>query len=144
MSLTENLDLEAAKAHANERVLQIIKDATLEIPNNRVITITRNTSEVVNWLLRDTYLPVWEKWIGWSAATLDAGLWAGDSQANTLADKLELISRGLTQTKNSTTGKFDPKPIREAFQNRLEYYRKKQREYLQIPKVKGKHYAHQA
>ena len=142
--MTENLDLKAAKAHATERVLQIIKNATLEIPDNRDITIAQNTKAVMEWLFKNTYFPVWEKWIGWSAATMEAGLWPGDSQANTLADKLELISRGLTQTKNETTGKFDPKPIREAFQNRLEYYRKKQREYLQIPKVKGKHYAHQA
>ena len=136
--MTEKLDLKAAKAHANERVLQIIRDGTLEIPDNRDTTITQNTKAIMKWLFENTYFPVWDKWIGWSVATFEAGLWPGDTQAATLADKLELISRGLTQTKNSTTGKFDPKPIREAFRNRLEYFRKKQREYLQIPtKVKG-------
>ena len=64
LSLTENLDLEAAKAHANERVLQILHDRTLEIPDNRKITIERNTRAVEDWLFKDTYFPVWEKWVG--------------------------------------------------------------------------------
>ena len=70
---------------------------------------------------------------------MNAKLWAGNTEAKTLADKLELISRGLTQTINDITGEIKDMPIRRAFENRLEYERKKKRESMGLTaKNKGK------
>ena len=147
LGLTDSLDLEGALESAADIVKMIIKLARLNInslgeEDNSVLAIKRNIGHIEKWVFNDTYFPLFEKWIGWTKETAENEVWPGNKQARTLADKLELISKGLTQTLNLVTGKINPLPIREAFKNRLEYERKKKREMLGI--VKGRNHCAKA
>ena len=112
-TLTEHLDLASAKKKlsAADPLKKILDAGSLEIPDNDPITILRNTVLVENWVLNTNYYPEFVKWIGWSAETCELGLWPGAKQAKTLADKLELVSKGLTQDIHPDTGIITPKVI---------------------------------
>ena len=97
--MVENIDLAAAKPNAPAKVLVILNERRLDIPDNDPLTIERNTTLIVNWVFNDQFLPLFRKFIGWSEKTFEMGLWPGNPIAKKMADKLELISKGLTQTK---------------------------------------------
>ena len=99
MGLTENLDLDAAKAKllASDVVLSILNSRNIGYPDDSPTTIKRNTKSVINWLITDTYFPEFEKYIGWSKTTHESKLWPGVDQGKVLSNKLELLCKGLTQ-----------------------------------------------
>ena len=134
--MTETLDLQSAKdaLSENDIVWKILDQATLCIPDNSAVTISKNTGRIVDFVT-DVYYPLFIKNFGWSKENLENGIVPGDTHGHVLNKRLELISAGLTQ-RIDENGVVQPLNLQNALPKRLEYIRKTKRELFGLVKCK--------